>query len=113
MLTKTISTSLLLAALIFFSACISGSTNKTPKCSDAAVIDRLSKILSTDTTKATVDIESVKKQLDLREQNGERTCYARVDYRSGTDGMIENDKIIFTVTPSETEKKYVVNVIEE
>ncbi len=113
MLTKTISTSLLLATLIFFSACISGSTNKTPKCSDLAVMDRLSEILSTDAIKATVDMQSVKKQLDLREQNGKRTCYARVDYLNGVDGMIENDKILFTVTPIETGKKYIVNIIEE
>ena len=113
MLTKTISTSLLLATLILFSACVSGSTNKTPKCSDLAVMDRLSEILSTDAIKATVDIQSVKKQLDLRDQNGKRTCYARVDYLNGVDGMIENDKILFTVTPIETEEKYIVNIIEK
>lgn len=113
MLIKTISIPLLLATATFFSACLSDLPNKTPKCSDLAVMDTLSKILSTDSKKATVDIETVRKKLDLTEQNGQRTCRARVDYLYSVSGMIENDKVVYTVFSSETEKKYTVSVVEE
>ena len=124
MLIKMLSISLVLTIIIFFNGCSNNETNKTPKCSDLGVINTLSKILSTDSLKAIIDIDTVRKKLDLSEQNGKRTCRAKVDYIYNVDkdrSLIDqdtakeskNNQIIYTVISSETGKKYIVNLIKE
>jgi len=124
MLIKMFSISLVLTILIFFNGCSNNETNKTPKCSDLGVINTLSEILSTDNLKAIIDINTVRKKLDLSEQNGKRTCRVKVDYIYNVDkngSLIDldtaneskNNQIIYTVISSETGKKYIVNLIKE
>ena len=113
MLIKTISTSLVLTTIILFSACSSNKTNKTPKCSDLDVINTLSNMLSTNDTKAIIDIGTVRKKLDLSEQNSKRTCRAKVDYIYNVDEKSKNNQIIYSVISSETDKKYIIKIIEQ
>lgn len=134
MFIKTTSILLLLSTLTFFNACSTDSLNKTPKCSDLAIIDTLAKILSTNNRKATINIDTVRKKIDLTEQSRMRTCRTKVDYIYsvdantsfinqdmdklkidvlGTDGVSRNNKVFYTIVFSETRKKYTVNLVKQ
>ncbi len=115
MLIKMILTFLLLATTAFFNACSSNIPNKAPKCSDLDIIDKLTKILNTDGKKAIVDIDTVRKKIDLTQHDGTRTCRARVNYvySVDNDSVSKNNKVFYTIVLSETEKKYIVSVIEQ
>ena len=123
MLIKTISILLILITVTFFNACSSDSLNKTLKCSDLAVIDTLSKILSTNSRKATINIDMVRKKIDLTEQNGMRTCRTSVDYvysvdedasliGQDIDGVSKNNQVFYTVVLSET-GKHIVSIVKQ
>ena len=123
MLIKTISILLILITVTFFNACSSDSLNKTLKCSDLAVINTLSKILSTNSRKATINIDMVRKKIDLTEQNGMRTCRTSVDYvysvdedasliGQDIDGVSKNNQVFYTVVLSET-GKHIVSIVKQ
>lgn len=129
MLIKTISISLLLTTMVSFSACSSDLFNQTPKCSDVAVIDSLTKLLNTDGRKATIDIDMIT-QLSVNEQNGMRTCQTNVDYvysvsdnnplissfkkalTGSSEGLSKLNNVVYTVVLGETGKKFIVRVKE-
>ena len=113
MLRKPISMFLVLAIATFFNACFANPLNNTPKCSDLAVINTLTEILNTDNKKVTVDIDTVKKKLDLGEHRGMRSCYASVDYFNNFNGMTEVTQISYTVAMDETRKKHIVTIVEQ
>ncbi|MCF6330657.1 MAG: hypothetical protein L3I99_03835 [Sulfurimonas sp.] len=112
MIIKTISTFLVLATVAFFNACSNNTPNKAPKCSDLAIVDTLTKILSTDGKKAIIDIDTIRKKIDLAEHNGMRNCRTKVDYVYA-NSVSKNNQVFYTIVLSETEKKYIVSVIEQ
>lgn len=129
MLLKIISISLLLASVAFFNACSSDLLNQTPKCSDTGVVDTLTRVLTTDSRKVTVEVDMIR-QIGLEEQNGMRTCQTSVDYIYSVDdnnpltssikkamtgsleGISKNNNITYTVVLGETGKKYIVSLKE-
>jgi len=129
MFLRTTSIIFLLSAIIFFNAC-SNLLNQTPKCSDTDVVGTLSRILSSDSRKVTIDVDMIR-QIALNEQNGMRTCETNVDYiysvdekggpldkwvdefkmgMVGSDGVSKNNNISYTIVLGETGKKYIVQL---
>lgn len=113
MLIKTVLISLVFTTAILFNACSSEPLNKTPKCSDLAIIKTLTNILNTDNKKAIVDIATVRKKIDLTEQHGMKTCRCIVEYVYTTNAVSKSSKVFYTVIMNEKDEKYIVNVIEE
>ena len=127
MFIKTVSTSLLLSTIVFFSSCSSDLFNQTPKCSESSVVDTLKSLLDSESRKVTIDVDMIR-QTALDEQNGMRTCQINVDFVYSLDaknvllssfqkamtGSLEsvskNNKIIYTVVLGETGKKYIVSL---
>lgn len=126
---KTTSIPLFLAIVFIFNACSSDLLNRTPKCSDADVVDTLTKLLNADGRKATIDIDMVR-QIELNDQNGMRTCQTNVDYvysvsennplmssfkkalTGSPEGISKFNNLTYTVTLGETGKKFIVSVKE-
>ena len=130
MLIKITSIYLLLSSVFLFSGCSGDLLNQTPKCSDKGVVETLSKVLSTDSRKVTIDLDMIR-QVNLDEQNGMRTCQTSVNYAysvgensgfigkaidgfkmgiAGSEGVSNNNNIVYTVVLGETGKKYIVTL---
>lgn len=130
MIIKTILTFSLIAYISFYSGCSSDLPNQTPKCSNGAVVNVLTELLTSSSRKATIDIDVIR-QIDFDEQNGMRTCQTNVDYvfsvddnnrfitsfkkamTGSPDGVSKMNKISYTVVLGETGKKFIVNLKEE